>query len=116
MKTILFTLILVSFSAHASTALKRINTHMTVIKTYAAFDLSCVSDSDCVAIASGQRSCGGPSTFVVTSKNNSFLNEVKRSAGLHTKEERAHNRHNGSVSICAILSAPTPVCEAQVCQ
>ncbi len=115
MKFVFLTLLL-SFSAFATGDLERLNTHVEVLKTYASFDLSCDSDSDCVAIAAGHRPCGGPSLYVVSSKKNSFISEAKRTAKMLTREQKAYNIANRRISHCAILSIPRSVCEAKLCK
>ena len=115
MKLMLLTL-LVTTSVFAAPTMEQINTQVKVLETLAQHDLSCKADSDCVAIPTGHRPCGGPSMSFVTSKNNSLLSEAKRMAKRITADQRAFNTANRRISHCGILSIPTPVCEAQSCK
>lgn len=117
MKIALF-LVLMSTTllAHADRGIALINTHVSVMKMYAEFDLSCQTDSDCVAIPAGHKPCGGPSMSVITSKKNPLFSEVKRAARTVTSEQRAYNQANNRISNCGMLRIPTPVCEALTCR
>lgn len=84
-------------------------------KILAASDLSCTSASDCEVIAIGSRACGGPSGYLVTSKNNQNLNEIETLAQRSENLQQEYNRNYRMISICSILARPMPKCVAERC-
>lgn len=111
-----FVLMSTTLLAQANTRINLINTHVNVMKMYAEFDLSCQSDSDCIALPVGHKPCGGPSMSVITAKKNPLLSEVRRSARAVTTEQRAYNQETNRISNCAMTRIPTPVCEDLTCR
>ena len=79
-------------------------------------DLSCDLDFDCEVVAIGARACGGPSSYIVTSKNNLNLNEVEFIALKTQEKQREFNRNYGRISICSIVMPPQTKCVKNLCK
>ena len=91
-------------------AFARIGGMKTVVNHLAQMSLACETVSDCTAIAMGQRACGGPTSFVVTSQANPSMDALVESIQLVTKAEAEANRKFGLMSICSIEMPPALAC------
>lgn len=83
------------------------------VKFLADSALECEVATDCVAIPMGHRNCGGPTSFVVTSRSNPSAEAVIQLTKEVTKVEKATTV--GMMSICSIEMPPELACEAKIC-
>lgn len=91
-------------------ALAHIGGMKTVVDHLAKMSLACETSADCAALPMGKRACGGPNSFVVTSKANPSLTALVESIQLVTKAEAEANKKFGLVSICSIAMPPAVDC------
>lgn len=82
----------------------------TVVNHLANLSLACETSSDCAAIPMGQRACGGPTSFVVTSKANPSFTALVESIQLVTKAEDEANKKFDLMSICSVELPPAVNC------
>lgn len=82
----------------------------TVVNHLANLSLACETSSDCAAIAMGKRACGGPTSFVITSKANPSLSALVESIQLVTQAEVEANKKFGLASICSVKLPPSVSC------
>ena len=120
MKKTIFALLLIGFCANAKADTyqeysNKAKALVDGITSVASSDLSCVSDSDCEAIESGSRSCGGPNRHIITSKNNIALAILKDLIKLETSYESQMNAELGLMSICSFESPPSLKCQKNIC-
>lgn len=117
---LLFTLTSLLTNAFAVEGIERdraaIKALVASVQLLAKSDLSCTSGSDCVALAVGSRACGGPSSFVVTSKDNANLAELETLTHATTEKEYAFNHKYRIVSICSVAMPPELACEKKLCK
>ena len=85
------------------------------IKNIADLELSCSADSDCLAIESGSRACGGPERFVMTSSKNISLDVLKQLITAETALESHLNTVGEIMSICSMESPPQLECKQSLC-
>ena len=81
------------------------------IDNMVALDLSCQSNSDCTAVALGERACGGPKRFAIVSKRNAGYGSIVASALDLQKKERIYNQQEQIISICSLVEAPPYKCD-----
>lgn len=79
-------------------------------------DLRCQESSDCLAIPTGHRACGGPSGFAIASRLNLKLAQLRELARRTSVLEREYNFENGIISICSIEAPPEVQCIQNKCQ
>ena len=84
-------------------------------KVVSAADLSCRTASDCTAVAIGSRACGGPSSYMISSKNNDNAELVTLLASKSGELEEAFNLKYQIFSICVLTMPPMPNCLAKKC-
>ncbi len=87
----------------------------SVVSTLANLSLACEEPSDCTAIAMGSRACGGPTSYVVTSKANTSIEALNLSIQLETKAESELNQKFHIISICSVEMPPELDCKSKVC-
>lgn len=78
-------------------------------------DLSCETSNDCQAIAIGARACGGPSSYIVASKNNYNFAEIIYLAAKTQIKQDEYNRNYGINSICSVVLPVYGVCKSNIC-
>jgi hypothetical protein len=78
-------------------------------------ELQCKTSADCDYVAAGSRACGGPNDYIVVSKLNQNLAEVKFLAKASEDKEDIYNAENGAISICSLVSPPTVSCVKKIC-
>jgi hypothetical protein len=88
----------------------------SVVDHLSASNLQCESIADCVSMPMGKRACGGPTSYVVTSKLNASLEAVVATVELVTQAEKDANQKYGMASICSMVMPPPLGCNANVCE
>lgn len=86
------------------------------VRFLAKSDLRCISPRDCVLISVGNRSCGGPSDYVLTSFYNSNLSEIDLLAEKSREKEYAYNLQYRVYTHCTPIDVPRPKCVKRICQ
>ncbi len=76
----------------------------------------CDTLSDCDAIATGYKACGGPDKFVAYSKVQSNLSILQGHANRRVRLEREYISLAGLTSDCAIEVKPNTSCRRGVCE
>lgn len=81
------------------------------------FDRSCARASDCMAVPTGHKPCGGPSSFLVTSKNNPKAGQLKAKAEEFTALIQAYQQEfeSGMGSTCSVEGPPPFACRDKIC-
>ncbi len=86
------------------------------LSTAIQFDNRCTSSADCATVPVGSRACGGPNSYAVYSKLSSNAQAIRSLAQLTTQLEQQYNEENSVISICSLVTSPTPVCdETMIC-
>lgn len=107
---------ILSLSASAlaqSTQEREYKSIQTLIKTTKALSSSyvfCHSASACSAVALGSKACGGPSDYVVISKNNRNLKELRYLARRTVSREDSYNIRYEVESDCEEVILPETAC------
>ena len=83
--------------------------------TYLSQNIWCESPADCEALAVGDKPCGGPGKYIVSSKKNSNATELKDVIQRYTDLDRKLNASNGSAGTCDIILEPTVDCIENTC-
>lgn len=78
--------------------------------------LTCKADSDCVALEMGRKPCGGPWKYLVASKKNPRMTELKKKLADHAKADEAFNKAAELMSDCSLAAAPEIACIEKTCQ
>lgn len=78
-------------------------------------DLSCTSDTDCTAVALGERACGGPEKYIVVSTKNSNYQSILFWSYYDQQHAKVFNKVAGLFSICSIQMPPAGVCMQNKC-
>jgi hypothetical protein len=78
-------------------------------------NLSCQSDADCEALAVGVKACGGPTSYIVASKLNPDLDQVKAIITAITTQAIQDNVAGNAVSTCEFLMEPSVSCVNNAC-
>lgn len=80
---------------------------------------SCQRDSDCRTLPVGQKSCGGPESWlpwstrtVATPERQKALSDLARQ---HAQARTAAHQASGMMSTCSVLPDPGATCQAQRC-
>lgn len=81
----------------------------------ATTDLSCSEDSDCLVMPMGTTACGSPSDYIMTSRNNWNLKEVRKLSRLVTLKEHQFNVRYDVISTCEYLMPPEVTCRENKC-
>lgn len=81
----------------------------------AGLSLRCQTASDCVPIAMGSRACGGPTSYIFTSKLNPSMEAAMETAALVTKAEKEVNAKFRRMSICSFVIPPDLTCVENTC-
>lgn len=89
---------------------------MKVTKYLADVDLRCVRADDCKLIPIGSRACGGPGSYMITSKMNGNMSEIDYLALQTEVKESAYNRNYGIQSICSLVVPPELKCLSNYCR
>lgn len=88
----------------------------TDIEAASASHLTCRADSDCLSLEIGRKPCGGAWKFVVTSKSNPKLGELKKKVAALSKADEAYNKAAELMSDCSMAMAPEVACVAKKCR
>lgn len=120
MKILLTALFLISFNSFAQSVEQtrdRLAIDVLAKSTHALskLDLRCSDKSDCMIFPMGTRSCGGPSSYVVTSKDHKYLNDIEELANKVTDKEKEYNERYRVISICTVLMPPNVECHDNKC-
>lgn len=80
-----------------------------------AENLSCRVKSNCINVGIGQKACGGFQGYVLASKKNLNLPEVRYLARRTVVLESNYNQRYHVISDCTAIAAPTNNCVANKC-
>lgn len=85
------------------------------IKQLAKENLSCKSENDCVALATGIKACGGPREYIVTSAHNdiALLKDLIEDV---TALEREYAIATDQISTCDFVMPPQLKCKVDICE
>ena len=114
-KFVFTALVIVSFNVQAN---EPINPGIALIKAATLLsnaELQCKTSADCDYVAAGSRACGGPNDYIVVSKLNQNLSEVKLLAKASEDKEYVYNIENGTISICSMEVPPITSCVIKTC-
>ncbi len=80
-------------------------------------DRSCERALDCVAVPTGHKACGGPNVYLVTSKNNPKMGQLKAKAEEFTALIKFYQQEfeQGIGSTCDIEGVPLFACRDKTC-
>lgn len=78
-------------------------------------DLRCSETSDCMVLPMGTKACGGPTSYLVTSRMHRFLDEIEELSSKVTDKEKEYNDRYRVGSDCSIMSPPAVVCRNKIC-
>ena len=78
-------------------------------------NLACSADSDCRYFAFGNKACGGPATYIITSTVNQHFTEIRSLAALSEVLGFRYNRDNGGFSNCRPVPPPNMECSENKC-
>jgi lipopolysaccharide export system protein LptA len=79
-------------------------------------DLSCDASYQCKVLPLGERSCGGPSRFVIYSTKNNSQERIEQLGTEITSFEKAYNKKDGHVESCRSTIQPQTLCLNQQCE
>ena len=81
-------------------------------------DLSCDKTEDCVSIAVGARSCGGPSGYVIVSKKNKNYSKIIERTKVHEALSKEQIKLNGGgmMGTCNMIMPTSAVCIKNICK
>ena len=88
----------------------------TIVEHLASRALQCETVQDCTSMPMGSRACGGPTSFVITSRMNPSLEAVTTSVAMVTQAEKDANLKFRVMSICSIEMPPAVSCNDSVCE
>ena len=79
--------------------------------------LTCTTASDCESIEIGEKPCGGPVSYLITSQLNPNTAQMRKLAEQVGKIDKAIalSNESGLVSDCRYLDAPKLACEKERC-
>ena len=77
--------------------------------------LTCSSREDCVAVPLGRKACGGPTSYVITSRLNDLTTITQLSEELQDSEE-LYLKQNNAISDCSFITEPVAACDSRVCK
>jgi hypothetical protein len=87
------------------------------IHALVANSLSCQTDADCAAIATGSKICGGPTEYLSVAKTSSGYSHIgELASALKTRQQEFNRQNSGSVGVCSIVVEPSVACVASTCQ
>lgn len=78
-------------------------------------DLRCAEASDCMVIPMGTKACGGPTSYLVTSRLHRYLDEIEELSSKVTDKEKEYNDRYRVGSDCSIMSPPIVECRNKIC-
>ena len=78
-------------------------------------NLTCHFQSDCSTLPLGQKGCGGPTSHLIVSQMNPYLNAISFLAELSTKKERKFNERYNVISDCMYAMPPKVTCQQNLC-
>lgn len=118
----LFTALLLTFSFNAFSqsyeqTRDRLSIDVLAKTTHALskLDLRCSDKNDCMVFPMGTKSCGGPSSYIVTSKEHRYLTEIEELAIKVTDKEKEYNERYRVISNCTVMTPPEVACRDQIC-
>ncbi len=76
----------------------------------------CETDGDCLAVAYGFKSCGGPASYLIVSKQNPNLKKLTELTDKYRKMKEEEAKEYDLISTCDITAEPTPRCLEKRCQ
>ena len=79
-------------------------------------ELSCENADDCLTLPLGYKACGGPDKYIVTSKKNSKLTELKKAIEEYLTADRMWQQKQNIGSGCNVVQAPPTTCQSKKCQ
>lgn len=79
-------------------------------------DLSCDASFQCKVLPLGERSCGGPSRFIIYSVKNNKQERVEQLGSEITNFENTYNQTEGSVESCRSTIQPQTLCINKKCE
>ena len=110
---------LVGFASFASAEepvnFEQIKVVYAEIHVLATSDLSCKKITDCLQIPVGERRCGGPSYYEVTSMNNPKIPEINRLNAESDKLIQQYYKENPGAGLCNMVVPPPLECLQQQC-
>lgn len=98
-------------AASASVSQSEVQRRYQELRDLAAKDLRCSTAADCEAIALGDKACGGPTGYLVSSVLNESYDDIVRLAGELTEVERRFNFENQLASTCSFEMPPEVICQ-----
>ena len=77
---------------------------------------NCTSNNQCHSIGYGDKPCGGFSSYLIYSEQNTNVDELKNRVRQYNKLSKTWNRQNNISSPCDIAMPPPLRCRQQTCQ
>ncbi len=78
-------------------------------------ELQCETVTDCVLIPVGARPCGGIDKYLITSKNHTKMEQIKKLSELSTELEKDYIVENALYGICLPPTVPMTACMNEKC-
>ncbi|MEW6055736.1 MAG: hypothetical protein AB1540_03905 [Bdellovibrionota bacterium] len=76
---------------------------------------ACSNDSQCRSIAFGEKSCGGPDSYLVYSTQQTDASQVESKVALYNRVDKRWDEVRGGVSDCRFIEEPRVECMASAC-
>ncbi len=77
----------------------------------------CETDLDCAVLSIGERACGGPSSYMIYSKQvgNEVINKLEKLSAESVNLAKENNGKSGLSSTCQMYPIPMPSCVENQC-
>ncbi|CAM4754521.1 unnamed protein product [Rotaria magnacalcarata] len=111
LKQIVLIFLFLSIAVNAKVTREDIDAVQKQLKAAVQVENRCTTSSDCTAVPTGSRACGGPNGYVVYAIKSSNARMIRLLATKTVDLERQYNLDNGVISICSMIMPPTPVCD-----
>ena len=78
-------------------------------------DLRCSTAADCTLYPVGHKACGGPASYLVTSRANVNLPEISSLLSQFAALSEQYQQANQMISTCEYLMPPQVMCDRSLC-
>jgi hypothetical protein len=78
--------------------------------------IKCKNDDDCIAIEFGHKPCGGPKSYLISSKLNSNLSKIISLSKDYSAKEKKIHQEGDVFSTCDFVEKPQIKCSKGICR
>ena len=107
---------LTKLSGQSGVTSEELEQRLKAIEDLTEQDLRCSMASDCAVLPAGNRGCGGPSAYVVTSNLNVNLAQIQSLLAELEVLAAQYNQNNQLISTCEYLMPPHVACQLSLCK